>query len=145
MKFRWKTGAGAGPFTPYIKIKVGRWVDFHTDFLVWELTDKVLSAYTVRSMFQLLPKCGCLWQVLESREVWRQWFIFHQNFTSILCTSVYQNQDLSDRKSRGLCSSFKNAPINLSPACYLKLFAKLFVFHLGEGPLSSLLRPAKTR
>ena len=26
MKFRWKTGAGPGPFTPYIRVRIGRFV-----------------------------------------------------------------------------------------------------------------------
>ncbi|XP_063693118.1 uncharacterized protein LOC134825002 isoform X4 [Bolinopsis microptera] len=28
MKFRWKTGAGPGPFTPYMKIRIGRYINY---------------------------------------------------------------------------------------------------------------------
>ncbi|KAL5246959.1 hypothetical protein ACHWQZ_G018980 [Mnemiopsis leidyi] len=29
MKFRWKTGAGPGPFTPYIRVRIGRYIDYN--------------------------------------------------------------------------------------------------------------------
>jgi len=51
MKFRWKTSAGSGPFTPYYKIRINRFIDFK----------KILIGCGVASFFVIVAIGFCLY------------------------------------------------------------------------------------